>query len=148
MSSNNPDQPDRATLERWDADHLWHPFSSPTLDPTDPPLIIDRAEGCWLIDLDGNRYLDGTSSLWCNIHGHRVPELDLAIRNQLGRVAHSTLLGASHAPAIVLARRLAELAPAGLSRVFFSDDGATAVENGCAVLANGRSTGALKIHRL
>ena len=128
MSSNNPDQTDRATLERWDADHLWHPFSSPTLDPTDPPLIIDRAEGCWLIDLDGNRYLDGTSSLWCNIHGHRVPELDLAIRNQLGRVAHSTLLGASHAPAIVLARRLAELAPAGLSRVFFSDDGATAVE--------------------
>jgi adenosylmethionine-8-amino-7-oxononanoate aminotransferase len=129
MPSNLPDQPDRATLERWDANHLWHPFSSPTLHTADPPLIIDRAEGCWLIDLDGNRYLDGTSSLWCNIHGHRVPELDLAIRNQLDRVAHSTLLGASHAPAIVLARRLAEIAPSGLDRVFFSDDGATAVES-------------------
>jgi adenosylmethionine-8-amino-7-oxononanoate aminotransferase len=92
------------------------------------PLIIDRAEGCFLIDLDGRRYLDGVSSLWCNVHGHRVPEIDAAVRDQLDAVAHSTLLGVSNVPAIRLARRLVELAPPGLNHVFFSDDGATAVE--------------------
>jgi adenosylmethionine-8-amino-7-oxononanoate aminotransferase len=80
------------------------------------------------VDLDGNEYLDGVSSLWCNVHGHRVPEIDAAVREQLDAVAHSTLLGASNVPAIRLARRLAELAPPGLTHVFFSDDGATAVE--------------------
>lgn len=119
---------DRQTLFQWDSDHLWHPFSSPEADPSDTMPIIDHAEGCWLVDIDGNRFLDGVSSLWCNLHGHRVPELDKAIRSQLDKVAHSTLLGASHSPAIVLARRLVEIAPAGLTRVFFSDNGATAVE--------------------
>ena len=90
--------------------------------------MIDRAEGCYLYDTEGNRYLDGVSSLWCNVHGHRHPTLDAAIRDQLDRVAHSTLLGLTHAPAIELAHRLVELAPEGLTRVFFSDDGATAVE--------------------
>jgi adenosylmethionine-8-amino-7-oxononanoate aminotransferase len=94
----------------------------------EPPLIIDRARGCFLIDLDGREYLDGVSSLWCNVHGHRVPELDDAVRAQLDRVAHSTLLGISNVPAVRLARRLVELAPPGLTRVFYSDDGATAVE--------------------
>src|SRR5262249_12637905 len=94
----------------------------------EPPLIIERAEGCFLIDLEGKAYLDGVSSLWCNVHGHRVPELDAAVREQLDRVAHSTLLGLANVPAIRLARRLAELAPPGLTRVFYSDDGATAVE--------------------
>jgi adenosylmethionine-8-amino-7-oxononanoate aminotransferase len=92
------------------------------------PLIIERARGCLLVDTDGNEYIDGVSSLWCNVHGHRVPELDAAIREQLERVAHSTLLGIANVPAIQLARRLVELAPPGLNRVFFSDDGATAVE--------------------
>ena len=92
------------------------------------PLLIERAEGCLLFDLDGNAYIDGVSSLWCNVHGHRVPELDEALRGQLDRVAHTTLLGLSNVPAARLARRLAELAPPGLTRVFFSDDGATAVE--------------------
>ena len=92
------------------------------------PLIIARAEGCFLYDLDGNAYLDGVSSLWCNVHGHRVPELDEAFRQQIDAVAHSTLLGISNVPAILLARRLTEIAPPGLNRVFFSDDGATAVE--------------------
>jgi adenosylmethionine-8-amino-7-oxononanoate aminotransferase len=92
------------------------------------PLIIQRGEGCTLIDQDGKRYLDGVSSLWCNIHGHRVPELDEAIRRQLDRIAHTTLLGLANEPAIRLARRLVELAPPGLTRVFYSDDGATAVE--------------------
>jgi adenosylmethionine-8-amino-7-oxononanoate aminotransferase len=92
------------------------------------PLIIDRAHGCYLVDLDGNEYIDGVSSLWCNIHGHGVPELDEAVRRQLDAVAHTTLLGAANVPAIRLARRLVELAPPGLTRVFYSDDGATAVE--------------------
>jgi adenosylmethionine-8-amino-7-oxononanoate aminotransferase len=118
----------RDDLERWDRDHLWHPFT-PMLDHVGGrPLIIERAQGCFLYDLDGNAYLDGVSSLWCNVFGHRVPELDSALRDQLDRVAHCTLLGQSNVPAIQLARRLVEVAPPGLTRVFFSDDGATAVE--------------------
>ncbi len=118
----------RAQLERWDHEHVWHPFTPMRQYSSEPPLIIDGAEGCFLIDLDGKRYIDGVSSLWCNVHGHRVPELDAAIIQQLNRVAHTTLLGVSHVPAIRLARKLVELAPPGLTRVFFSDDGATAVE--------------------
>ncbi|MBI5496982.1 MAG: adenosylmethionine--8-amino-7-oxononanoate transaminase [Deltaproteobacteria bacterium] len=94
----------------------------------DPVLVIDRAEGFHLVDTDGNRYLDGVSSLWCNVHGHRVPELDDAARAQLNRVAHSTLLGLSQTEAILLAKELVDVAPRGLTRVFFSDAGATAVE--------------------
>jgi adenosylmethionine-8-amino-7-oxononanoate aminotransferase len=94
----------------------------------EPPLIIASARGPFLIDLDGREYLDGVSSLWCNVHGHRVPELDDAVIAQLRQVAHSTLLGLANVPSIRLARRLVELAPPGLTRVFFSDDGATAVE--------------------
>src|SRR5262249_1767905 len=91
-------------------------------------LIIERAHGCFLVDLDGNEYIDGVSSLWCNVHGHQVPELDAALRRQLDEVAHCTLLGQSNVPAIRLARKLVEAAPPGLTHVFFSDDGATAVE--------------------
>jgi adenosylmethionine-8-amino-7-oxononanoate aminotransferase len=120
--------PTREQLERWDREHVWHPFTPMQLYAEEPPLIIERANGCFLVDLDGREYLDGVSSLWCNLHGHRVPELDAAIRQQLDAVAHSTLLGISNVPAIKLARRLVELAPPGLSHVFFSDDGATAVE--------------------
>ncbi len=120
--------PTRAQLEQWDHDHVWHPFTPMQVYAEERPLIVERAEGCHLIDLDGKSYIDGISSLWCNVHGHRVPELDDAIRGQLDRVAHSTLLGISNVPAIELARRLVTLAPPGLTRVFFSDDGATAVE--------------------
>jgi adenosylmethionine-8-amino-7-oxononanoate aminotransferase len=94
----------------------------------EPPLLIHEARGLFLIDLDGREYLDGVSSLWCNVHGHRVGALDDAIRQQLDRVAHTTLLGLGNVPATVLARCLVELAPPGLTRVFYSDDGATAVE--------------------
>jgi adenosylmethionine-8-amino-7-oxononanoate aminotransferase len=118
----------RQQLEQWDRDHVWHPFTPMLRYAAEPPLIIERADGCFLYDLDGHAYLDGVSSLWCNVHGHRVPQLDEAIRHQLDQVAHSTLLGISNVPAIRLARRLAEIAPRGLTRVFFSDDGATAVE--------------------
>jgi adenosylmethionine-8-amino-7-oxononanoate aminotransferase len=120
--------PSREQLEQWDREHLWHPFTPMQAYAAEPPLIIARGDGCLLYDLDGNAYIDGFSSLWCNVHGHRVPALDQAIRNQLDAIAHSTLLGISNIPAILLARRLAELAPEGLRRVFFSDDGATAVE--------------------
>src|SRR5687768_3043112 len=92
------------------------------------PLVVVRAEGNYLIDDRGRRLFDATSALWCNLLGHRVPEIDAAVREQLGRIAHSTLLGATHPGAAELARRLVEIAPPGLTRVFFSDDGATAVE--------------------
>ena len=115
-------------LRAWDRDHLWHPFTPQTEWLAGIPLVIERAEGVYLVDSEGNRYLDGVSSLWCNVHGHRHPKLDAAVRNQLEKVAHTTLLGATHPTAVELARRLVELAPPGLTRVFFSDDGATAVE--------------------
>jgi adenosylmethionine-8-amino-7-oxononanoate aminotransferase len=121
-------EPTKAQLEEWDADHLWHPFTPMPPDGGEPSLIIERAEGCHLIDMDGQRYIDGVSSLWCNVHGHRVPELDDALREQLSKVAHTTLLGLGNVPAIRLARKLAGMAPPGLDQVFFSDDGSTAVE--------------------
>jgi adenosylmethionine-8-amino-7-oxononanoate aminotransferase len=120
--------PSREQLEQWDRDHVWHPFTPMQAYASEPPVIIAEGRGCLLVDLDGREYIDGVSSLWCNVHGHRVPELDAAVREQLERMAHSTLLGLTHVPAIRLARKLVELAPPGLTRVFFSDDGATAVE--------------------
>src|SRR2546421_10682550 len=121
----------RATAELAAADsrHLWHPFTQQKAWCTEElPLVIDHAEGTNLYDTDGNAYIDGVSSLWCNVHGHRHPEIDAAVRSQLGRVAHSTMLGLSHEPAIELAERLVALAPPGLTRVFYSDSGSTAVE--------------------
>lgn len=115
----------RAQLEAWDRRHYWHAF---TQMAEYEPLIFERAHGCTLVDLDGREYLDAVSSLWCNIHGHRHPALDGALRAQLEKIAHSTSLGASNPTTIALARRLAELAPGDLDHVFFSDDGATAVE--------------------
>src|SRR5206468_2208983 len=111
-----------------DRRHIWHPFTQQRGWESEPPLIIQSGEGTDLIDVDGRRYIDGVSSLWCNVHGHRHPRLDQAIREQLDHVAHSTMLGLSHPPAIELARRLVEIAPAGLSRVFYSDSGSTATE--------------------
>ena len=115
-------------LADWDREHLWHPFTQMQGFVTEELLIITRGDGSYLYDLKGRRYLDGVSSLWCNIHGHRRPELDQALLAQLENVAHSTLLGLSHPSAIILARRLVEITPVGLTKVFFSDDGSTAVE--------------------
>jgi adenosylmethionine-8-amino-7-oxononanoate aminotransferase len=120
--------PSDKELLHWDHEHLWHPFTKQSEWLRDVPLLIDHARGCELFDRAGNAYIDGISSLWCNVHGHGHPTLDDAVRGQLERMAHSTLLGLSHEPAIVLARRLVECAPRGLSRVFLSDNGATAVE--------------------
>jgi adenosylmethionine-8-amino-7-oxononanoate aminotransferase len=120
--------PSDETLRAWDFAHLWHPFTPQADWASSDPLIIERAEGVYLFDIHGRRFLDGVGSLWCNVHGHRHPTLDAAIRAQLDKVAHATLLGLTHPSAIELARRLVERAPEGLTRVFFSDDGATAVE--------------------
>lgn len=92
------------------------------------PLIIERGNGSYLIDTEGKRYLDGTSSIWVNLHGHRHPVLNRAIKKQLDNIAHSTFLGLSNPPAIELARALIRIAPKGLTRVFYSDNGSTAVE--------------------
>jgi adenosylmethionine-8-amino-7-oxononanoate aminotransferase len=96
--------------------------------PDDEPLVIASAQGNYLIDVDGRRYLDGVSSLWVTVHGHRKKELDDAVRAQLDQVAHSTLLGLASVPSIRLAEKLVSVAPPGLNRVFFSDSGSTAVE--------------------
>ncbi len=111
-----------------DLDHLWHPFTQMSLWPGEPPLIIERAEGNWLIDVQGRRYLDGVSSLWVTVHGHNHPAIKAAIAAQLEDLDHSTLLGLSHPLAIRLAGELAAIAPAGLSKVFYSESGSTAVE--------------------
>ncbi|MDA8433406.1 MAG: adenosylmethionine--8-amino-7-oxononanoate transaminase [Nitrospiraceae bacterium] len=140
-------------LAEADKKYIWHPFTQMKEWAGEKPLIIEGGEGCHLVDTDGNRYLDGVSSLWVNIHGHRKKEIDEAIRAQIDRVSHSTLLGLSSVPAIQLAERLVEIAqlsfcgrgdpawspsdgqahgpaPADAlpSRVFYSDNGSTSVE--------------------
>jgi adenosylmethionine-8-amino-7-oxononanoate aminotransferase len=117
--------PNAADLRHWDRTLVWHAF---TQMAEYEPLILDRAEGCMVYDIDGRAYIDGVASLWCNVHGHRHPRIDEAIRRQLDRVAHVTSLGSSNPQTILLAKRLVDLAPPGLGHVFFSDDGATAVE--------------------
>lgn len=117
------------TTSEWiaaDLRHVWHPFTQYDEWAREPLLVVERAEGHHLIDTDGRRYLDGTSSLWCNLFGHRHPRLDAAVREQLGRVAHSTQLGLAGTEPIRLAERLCALT--GYDRVFYSDSGSTAVE--------------------
>ncbi|MBI5492845.1 MAG: adenosylmethionine--8-amino-7-oxononanoate transaminase [Deltaproteobacteria bacterium] len=107
---------------------VWHPFTQMTEWAASDPLIIKEGKGNYLIDIDGKRYIDGVSSLWVNVHGHRKMEIDRAITAQLKKIAHSTLLGLSNIPSIELAERLVKIAPRGLTRVFYSDNGSTAVE--------------------
>jgi len=118
----------QSELEGWDKRYLWHPFTQMRDYCNESPLIIERGEGSFLFDIHGSRYLDGVSSLWVNLHGHRREEIDRAIISQVQQVSHSTLLGISNVPAIVLAKKIADIAPPGLNRVFYSDDGSTAVE--------------------
>ena len=127
-------------LAALDHAHLWHPFTAMKQWREQTPLIIDRAEGFELVDTEGHRYIDGVSSLWCNVHGHRDADLDRALREQLDKVAHTTMLGLSSPPAIEFAAMLAEHAPGGpassfqaqddrrLTKTFYSDAGATALE--------------------
>jgi len=108
--------------------HVWHPFTQMRDWEADDPLFIERGEGVKLFDTNGRGYYDANSSMWLNVHGHARSEIDRAIIRQLGKVAHSTMLGLTHEPAAVLAGHLIEIAPPGLRRVFYSDNGSTAVE--------------------
>jgi adenosylmethionine---8-amino-7-oxononanoate aminotransferase len=115
-------------LARLDREHVWHPFTQQQGWVEEEPLLIERGEGSHVIDTDGRRYIDGVSALWCNVHGHRHPTIDRAVHEQVDRISHSTMLGLSHPGAAELAGRLVEIAPPGLSRVFYSDSGSTAAE--------------------
>ncbi|NQX60597.1 adenosylmethionine--8-amino-7-oxononanoate transaminase [Paenibacillus qinlingensis] len=119
---------DYERLAAMNKDHLWHPFTQMKDYNNSDPLIIERGEGIMLYDVQGRAYYDGFSSVWLNVHGHNVPELNQAITEQLGRVAHSTLLGMANVPAIELAEKLVGITPEGLNKVFYSDSGATGVE--------------------
>jgi len=114
-----------ADLARFDREHVWHAF---TQMQEYEPLLIERGAGAWLVDTDGNRYLDGSASMWCNVHGHRHPRLDAALAAQAAKLAHTTNLGLSNPTTVEFARRLVGVAPAGLEKVFFSGDGSSAVE--------------------
>ncbi len=118
---------DSQQLADWDKNYLWHPFTQMQDWLQEVPVIIERGDGVYLIDIEGNRYLDGIASMWTNIHGHNHPDLNAALKTQLAQVAHTTLLGYSNIPAIRLAKKLVEITPAGLNKVFYSDNGSTAV---------------------
>ena len=115
-------------LEEGDKRYIWHPFTQMKDYQEMEPMIIDRGEGSHLIDINGRRYLDGVSSLWVIVHGHRREEIDHAIIEQVDKISHSTLLGLSNPPAIELAKQLVEISPQGLERVFYSDNGSTGCE--------------------
>ncbi len=117
-----------------DKKHCWHPFTRQDLwtDDAHEPLMIERGEGAWLYDSEGNGYIDGNASIWTNIHGHQHPHITGAIKAQLDTIAHSSYLGFGHGLASELAGKLVSFFPeTDLQRVFYSDDGSTAVE--CAM---------------
>ncbi len=120
--------PNDLPFDQWDCQHSWHPFSQMQEYLASPRLHIERGEGCWLWDNEGNRYLDGNASVWTNTFGHNDPELNAALEAQLHKVAHSTYLGLSHPVGAELGHRLCAAAPEGLERVFYSDNGSNAIE--------------------
>jgi adenosylmethionine-8-amino-7-oxononanoate aminotransferase len=128
MTPANQPAPATAATDAADVRHSWHPFTQMREYLDHPRLHIGRASGCWLFDTEGNRYFDGTASLWTNVHGHGDPDLDAALRAQLDQVAHTTLLGINHPQAAALAEELATLTSGRLNRCFFSDNGSNAVE--------------------
>jgi adenosylmethionine---8-amino-7-oxononanoate aminotransferase len=119
---------DQKKLAQWDKKYIWHPFTQMEEYADATPLIIEEGDGSYLIDVDGNRYIDGVSSLWVLVHGHGKRELIDAIEKQANMLCHSTLLGLANTPSIVLARMLVDITPKGLSKVFYSDNGSTSVE--------------------
>ncbi|HVU35993.1 MAG TPA: adenosylmethionine--8-amino-7-oxononanoate transaminase [Opitutaceae bacterium] len=120
--------PTDTSVEALDRRHVWHPFTQMQEYAALPPLTVASGRGGWLTDTDGRTYLDGNASIWTNVHGHNDPDLNEALRRQLDRVAHSTMLGLTHPVGAELAADLAGLAPGDLRRVFFSDNGSNAVE--------------------
>ncbi|MFN3813670.1 MAG: adenosylmethionine--8-amino-7-oxononanoate transaminase [Aquificaceae bacterium] len=119
---------DPLLLDQWDKEYFWHPFTQMKVYREEDNLIFERGEGVYLYDIKGRKYIDAISSLWCNVHGHNHPKINAAILEQLKRVAHTTTLGSSNIPAIILAKKLVDIAPGGLTKVFYSEDGAEAVE--------------------
>ncbi|MBU2591789.1 MAG: adenosylmethionine--8-amino-7-oxononanoate transaminase [Nitrospinae bacterium] len=115
-------------LEKWDKKYVWHPFTQSSEWDKEDITIIAKGRGVYIEDTLGNRYLDGNSSYWVNIHGHGAQGVSDGIIEQLSKIAHSTLLGQGNIPSIELAKKLVEITPKGLDRVFYSDDGSTAVE--------------------
>ena len=115
-------------LVKLDKEFIWHPFTQMADWLSEEPIIIAEGDGRYLVDVQGRRYLDGVSSLWVTVHGHRQPDISWAITEQLGRIAHSTFLGLSNVPAVKLARELIGVCPKNLRKVFYSDNGSTAVE--------------------
>lgn len=111
-----------------DKKYVWHPFTQMQDWEKDEVCIIERAQGNYLYDIHGKKYLDGISSLWVTLHGHKHPLIDRAIKKQLKKLDHSTMLGLSNTPAVELAEKLISIAPKGLARVFYSDAGSTAME--------------------
>src|SRR5499425_2761526 len=116
----------RPTLVDRDRSCIWHPYTQMLTAP--PPLPMVRGEGVYLFTEDGRRFLDGISSWWVNIHGHSHPRLNEAVAEQAQKLEHVIFAGATHEPAVELAERLVGILPAGLTRVFYSDNGSTAVE--------------------
>jgi len=112
----------------FDKEFVWHPFTQMKDYTQKDPIVIERGEGSYLIDTEGRKYIDGVSSLWVNVHGHKVEEIDNAIKEQIGKLSHSTLLGITNPPAAELAKKLIDICPPGLKKVFYSGDGASAVE--------------------
>ncbi len=115
-------------LGELDKEFVWHPFTQMKEYESKDPIVIEKGEGAYLYDSEGNKYIDGVSSLWVNIHGHKVPEIDKAIKEQVDSISHSTLLGITNPPAAKLAEELIKIWPEGLKKVFYSGDGASAVE--------------------
>jgi len=126
MGGNSPTGSNSVSLTDRDKAVLWHPYTQALTAPA--PIPIERAEGVWLYTEDGRRILDGISSWWVNIHGHSHPKLNAALAKQAGELEHVVFAGCTHRPAVELAERLLEILPAGLARVFYSDNGSTAVE--------------------
>ena len=118
----------KSKIKSYDLDYIWHPFTQMKEYKEDEPIVIEDSDGVYLIDSDGNRYIDGVSSLWVNIHGHKVKKIDEAIKKQIDKIAHSTLLGVTNPSASILAKKLIDIAPEGLKKIFYSRDGASAVE--------------------
>jgi adenosylmethionine-8-amino-7-oxononanoate aminotransferase len=124
----HPRSSNESKIELMDKQYLWHPFTQMQDWAKEPQVIIESGKGSWLVDTRKKRYLDGVSSLWVTVHGHRKKEIDQAVAKQLRKIAHSTLLGLSNVPAVQLAEKLVAITPKGLSKVFYSDSGSTAVE--------------------
>lgn len=127
---------DTVVLAAADHDYLWHPYTQQRDWEHELPVFVVRGEGATLVDGDGNAYIDGTSSLGCNVHGHRHPKIDAAITKQLGQIAHSSLHGLTHPGAARLAQSLIDVAPDGLTRVFYADNGSGAVETALRMAYN------------